>query len=423
MLTFRNKIIGAAVIGTLLEWAEYCFYAYSATKIGHLFFPQFDARLGVLAAFGIFALGYVARPLGAVLFGHLGDIYGRKRALTGAILLMGLATLSIGCLPTYAQAGIFAPILLICARLLQGIAVAGEFNGAAIYLFEHSESKSKYLTTSWVSTASAGGMLCGAAIVAVVSMRWMPEWGWRIPFFLGAISCAIGHMIRKNAAESPTFLAFTKNKTRSKLPLLDVIKNHPIPMLKTAALAAFVGINVYTCNIYFTAFLVQNASFTTSKATWIAAFGQASVTLMIPFFAQSADRTNSNRLLIQGLMLAAIAAPLNFLLGSLHLTTLALSGQFLYAVANAMYSATMFKYLCDIFPPHLRYSGITLAWSISVALLGGTAPAMATLLSGYSNYGFSAGLYVSFSAALALMILYTLSPTPSKTPQSIASDS
>ncbi len=395
----KRKITFAAIIGTLLEWAEYCFYGYSATKIGALFFPQLDKRAGILAAFAVFALGYVARPLGAVLFGYIGDIYGRKKALSSAILLMGIATLAIALLPTYSQAGILAPLFLISARLIQGIAVAGEFNGAGIYLIEHADHEHQYLAGSWIPSAASAGMLFGAGIVSFTSLSWMPEWSWRIPFFMGAISCLIGHIIRKNAAESPEFMSFKKNNVNLNFPLFEVIKEKPLSILKTMAIAAFVGIYVYTGNIFFTSYLIHYSNYSVSQATWLAAIGQGAATLLMPLFALYADKKGGNRLLKQGLIVSAIVGPLNIYLANQHSLFLVITAQLLYALANGLFSSVIFKYLYDLFPTHLRYSGITFAWSLSVAIFGGTAPLVASYL------GSSAGIYVSCAALITLILL------------------
>lgn len=394
----NNRMITlAAIIGTFLEWAEYCFYGYSATKIGSLFFPQLDKSAGILAAFAVFALGYVARPVGAVIFGYIGDVYGRKKALSSSILLMGLATLAIGLLPTYTDVGLLAPILLISARLIQGVAVAGEFNGASIFLIEHADPQHQYLAGSWVPAAASAGMLFGAGIVAFTSSPWMPDWSWRIPFFIGTLSCIIGHLIRKNAAESPEFVAFRKTQVNIRFPLIEVLKEKPLAFAKTMAIAAFVGIYVYTGNIFFTAYLIQTSHFSITQSTWLAAFGQACATLLMPLFALYADKKGGNGILTLGLLLSAIVAPLNLFLANQHNLGLAIIAELLYALANSLFSATIFKYLYDLFPIYLRYTGITFAWSLSVALLGGTAPLIASYL------GSAAGLYVSAAALLALL--------------------
>ena len=149
MLHKNLKFTFVTVFGTFLEWAEYCIYGYLAAKISGLFFPQVDPRIGLLATFGIFAAGFIARPLGGVIFGHIGDTYGRKKALSYSMAMMGVATVAMGFLPTYAEIGIAAPILLLLCRILQGLSVSGEFNGAAIFLIEHAQPGCKNLAGSW----------------------------------------------------------------------------------------------------------------------------------------------------------------------------------------------------------------------------------------------------------------------------------
>ncbi len=181
-----RQIILANSIGTLVEWAEFCFYGYLVHLFSHLFFPMLSNSASIIAAFGAFGISYLARPLGGLLFGHIGDKFGRQRALSGAILLMGLATFGVGILPTYNSIGIAAPILLVLLRLLQGVAVAGEYTGAAIYILEHHQAR-PYFASSWIGASSAAGMLVGALFGVIVSLPAMPDWAWRIPFYCGFI--------------------------------------------------------------------------------------------------------------------------------------------------------------------------------------------------------------------------------------------
>ncbi|HRE30845.1 MAG TPA: MFS transporter, partial [Candidatus Berkiella sp.] len=187
--------IGIISLGTLLEWAEYTFYGYMALTLSSLFFPSSNPKVALIKTFGIFSAGYIMRPLGAIIFGAMGDNLGRKPALMSSLLLMGFATFTIGCLPTYATIGIGAPLLLLLMRLLQGLAISGEYNGAGIFLVEKSSSN-PCLAGSWVSASAAAGMVVGGVAALLVNHPLAPLWAWRVPFLLGGLSCFLGLMCR-----------------------------------------------------------------------------------------------------------------------------------------------------------------------------------------------------------------------------------
>lgn len=404
MLSKNAKLILISVIGTLLEWAEYSIYGYMAAKIGSLFFPHIDERTALIATFGIFAAGFIARPLGGIVFGHMGDKYGRKRALTVSIALMGIATTSMGLLPTYQTIDILAPLLLLICRIIQGFAASGEFNGAAIFLIEHAQPQRKNIAGSWAGAAAAAGMVTGALIVSVVSYDWMPTWAWRIPFWLGSLSCVVGLYLRNQISESPEYLAIQAQQVqKATIPILALLKDQKLMLLQTAGIAAFVGIYVYVCNIYFTSFLIQSAHFPAHRAILIAAYGQCLVAIGIPIMGNLADKFNGRTLMLIGLIGAITVAPIIFLLGMMHTVAMALCAQTLYALFNAMTTAPVFNYLNQLFPTAQRYSGITIPWSLSVAIFGGTAPMISQYLVGTWQLNLGPAIYVSLSALVALI--------------------
>lgn len=209
-----NKITVSASIGTIIEWAEFSFYGYLAYKFAFIFFPK-NTSHALTLSFLVFASSYLARPFGAIIFGYIGDYIGRKRALVSSLIIMGVVALCMGVLPTYDSIGTIAPILLVIFRITQGIAVSGEFTGSAIFIAEHHAGKYKNLAISWISVSSAIGMMIGSLMATIISLDFMPEWSWRVPFFLGFISCLIGIYIRASLEETPAFL--TKgNKTDRK---------------------------------------------------------------------------------------------------------------------------------------------------------------------------------------------------------------
>jgi len=395
----KKSLISIISIGTLLEWAEYTFYGYMALPLSALFFPESSSQIAVLKTFGIFAMGYFMRPLGAIFFGHIGDKLGRKPALMTSLFLMGIATFCIGCLPTYATWGVFAPMLLLILRMFQGIAISGEYNGAGIFLIEKIGSKYPAVAGSWISASAAGGMVVGGIAALLTTLPFAPDYAWRIPFLLGGISCFIGLVLRNQVSES------LPNSIPDKMPLLQVLSQYKKSLLFTAAIAAFTGIFVYIGNVYIIVFLKQQVNLVTHHATLFAIFGEIIVMLAIPVMAFIADCTDAYRQYRAGLLLIALSAPLIFLLcttGNYLLITLAM---ILYGVLNGMVCGPMVKMMYDQFPPHLRYTGISFAWSVSAALFSGTAPMVAQYLMTQFQWILGPPFYVSLAAIVTYVIV------------------
>lgn len=389
--------IGIISLGTLLEWAEYTFYGYMALTLSGLFFPSSDPKAALVKTFGIFAVGYIMRPLGAILFGTIGDNLGRKPALMASLLLMGFATFAIGCLPTYTTIGIAAPLLLLLMRLLQGLAISGEYNGAGIFLVEKSTIQ-PCLAGSWVSASAAAGMVVGGIAALLTSHPNAPIWAWRVPFLLGGLSCFLGLWCRYRLTESPHFA--TQNPSIKRIPLWQLVVKYKSSFIVAGAIAAFTGIFVYIGNIYVVVFLKQTVHLPMNHATLFAILGEIIVAMMIPIMAYVADRTDAYRQYRLGLCMVALFCPITFMLcytGDYVLITLAM---LLYGTLNGIVCGPMVKILCDQFPAQVRYTGVSFAWSLSAALFAGTAPLIAEIITTRFNWVLGPSLYVSFIAVI-----------------------
>lgn len=399
------KLILITAIGTMLEWAEYTFYGYLALKLSGLFFPQQDAMIAVIKTYAIFAIGYVMRPLGAILFGALGDQYGRKPALILSMLLMGLATFAIGCLPTYQSWGQAAPICLLLLRMLQGIAVSGEFNGAGIFLIEKIGQKNPCLAGSWVSSAAAGGMVLGGLAAFIVTLPAMPEWSWRIPFLIGGTSCLVALWFRRDITESKPFLTQPKQRSSIRNFFVSTLSLYKHSFFYVAAMAAFTGIYVYILNVYVVAFLIHHADVPSHHAALFAMFGETLVCIFIPVMARLADAWHAEKQYLTSLMLIACLSPVLFawlLTGTYGYITAAMV---VYGLLNALMCGPMVKLLVDQYPIRARYTGISFAWSFSAAIFSGTAPMIAQFLTGSMGWMMGPGYYVSAMALLAVAVI------------------
>ncbi len=398
--TRKSLLVSIVSLGTLLEWAEYTFYGYMAVSLSGLFFPENNLEVAILKTYGIFAAGYLMRPLGAIIFGHIGDNFGRKPALMFSLFLMGAATVCIGCLPTYEQIGYLAPLILLIMRMLQGIAISGEYNGAGIFLVEKTGKNYPCLAGSWISASAAIGMVFGGVAAFLTSLPTAPLWAWRVPFLLGGISCFLGFWLRNKINETPI------KRQQQTIPLLAVFRERKKSLLTVAAIAAFTGIFVYIGNIYIVAFLKQQLQLPTHHASFFAILGETIVALLTPVMAYVADKTCPYRQYRQGLLCVALGSPCIFLLCSSANYLYISLAMMLYGVLNAIVCGPMVKILFDQFPSTQRYTGVSIAWSISAAIFGGTAPLAAQYLNSQFDWALGPSFYVSL-AALTTYAIFT----------------
>lgn len=392
----------AILIGTLLEWMEFTYFAYIIDKIAVTFFPSINHNLNILLAFGTFAVSYIARPIGGIIFGIIGDKYGRKPAMYYSLVGMGIATMTIGITPAYTTIGIFSPLVLIIARIIQGIAVSGETSGSAIYLIENN-SKKPYLASSLTCIFSALGMFVGAMLAVIISLPALPSWGWRVPFIVSGTLCGIGIYIRYKLHESQAFLKIQQQDKIATYPILELFRNYRLAAVQTFAIAAFIGIYIYICNIWWISYATQNNLLDEVTAKIYATMAQGLVIIFTFLLAFIAEYTGGKWIMRGGLFISIIAAYGLFNPHNIWSTSYLISMEILYAIGNASLSATMYKYFADIFPPSIRYTGQSVMWSIAVAIFGGTAPLVAQKLAIISIYWVIA--YIALSATLTLLLL------------------
>jgi MHS family proline/betaine transporter-like MFS transporter len=401
----KIKLVFIASLGTLLEWAEYTFYGYMATKLATLFFPTDNDSISLMKTFGIFASGYLMRPVGAYLFGRIGDLKSRSSALFWSMMLMGACGLGIGLLPTYQTIGFWAPLILLFFRLLQGISVGGEYNGAGIFLTEQFGPSHRCLAGSFISMASAFGMVFGGLGAYFVMLPDMPEWIWRVPFLLGSLSCFLGLWLRRSFLAASSVLASTLPPLNFKLFFKKFSRNFFIVF----SIGALTGVFVYVNNVYFVVFLNKQVGLLKHEAILIVVFGEALAALLIPVFAWYADKTGPTKIYQFGLIMAVLFTPSIFWFAQYGDTTNLLVSQCIFAILNALISAPMVYLVVHLFPAHLRYRSISIAYSLGAGLFGGTAPMVAEYLqTQYEWIGgifYPPGIYVCFFALVTWFII------------------
>ncbi len=383
-----RSVVFASAIGTIIEWYDFLIYGMAAALVfNKLFFPSIDPLLGTLAALGSYAVGFLARPLGGAIFGHYGDRIGRKSILMITLAMMGLGTFLIGLLPTYAQIGIWAPILLVTLRFIQGIGLGGEWGGAAVMVLEHSPKNRRGFYGSLVQVGFPLGLVIATLVFSFVSK--MPEedimsWGWRVPFLISAVLIVVGMFIRKNVHESPVFEDMKARQEIVKSPVMDVILKHP----RTFFVAIGLKISEVSWVYMLTVFMVVYATGTLGlpktlilDAILIAAIVEI---VTIPLFGFLSDVIGRRPLYFIGaLFTIAFAFPLFWIMEMRTAEAVILTIVFAMSMGHGLMFAPEATYFPELFGANVRYSGASFGFQVAAAIGGGLSPIIATALAGY----------------------------------------
>ena len=402
-----RRVVMASLIGTTIEWYDFFLYGSAAALVfNKLFFPSFDPFVGTLLAFATYAVGFVARPLGGVVFGHFGDRIGRKRLLMLSLVLMGVATVLIGLLPTYAQIGVWAPAGLIALRLVQGFAVGGEWGGAVLMAAEHGDSARRGFWASWPQAGVAAGSLLSAGMLAIMAGA-MSEadflaWGWRVPFLLSALLVVVGWYIRNRVSESPMFeQALDESEVPPRMPALDVLRERPGAILLGAGLRVGENISYYILTVFSLTFLVDVAEESRSLALRALLIGAAVQFFAIPLLALLSDRIGRRPVYaFGGLALAAFIFLFFPMLASgeqLQIVAAIVIGLVLH---SAMYGPQA-SFITELFPTRIRYSGVSIAYQLTSIVAGSLAPIIALWLYKGSGSATPVAIYVEVACLVS----------------------
>ncbi len=410
-----KRAVRASLAGNVLEWYDFAIYGYMAPIIGRLFFPADDEWASLLAAFGVFAAGYLARPLGGALFGHIGDKVGRKTSLVISILAMGAATVAIGLLPTYADVGAGAAAALVALRILQGLSVGGEYTGSIVFVTEHAPVRRRGFYAAFPQVGAIAGFLLGsllgAFISAVLDPKEMSDWGWRLPFLFGGVIAVFGLMLRRQLSESPAVAAL---KMAESSPVILALRDHWRVILKIACLLLPFGIGFYLMFIYAAAYQESRLQFSTGQALEI-----SSVNLAIMLVVQLPLSWLSDRIGRKPLLVAAAIAILLFswpLWWMMHQGSVsaAILGQAGFAVMFSMTAAGMAPAMVELLPAGVRCSGVSIAYNLSIGIFGGSAPLIATYLVERTHDDATPAYYLMGAGVVMLASLLTLKETAGK---------
>jgi metabolite-proton symporter len=401
-----RRVVMASLIGTTIEWYDFFLYGSAAALVfNKLFFPEFDPLTGTLLAFATYALGFVARPVGGIVFGHFGDRIGRKRLLMLSLVLMGVATVLIGLLPTYAQIGIWAPIALIGLRLIQGFAVGGEWGGAVLMAAEHGDAARRGFWASWPQAGVPAGNLLAAAVLAIMAAVQTEadflDWGWRVPFLLSALLVVVGWYIRNRVSESPMFEAeLDAAEAPARVPAIDVLRERPRALVLGAGLRVGENISYYILTVFSLTYLVDVSHESRSLALNALLIGAAAQFFAIPALALLSDKVGRRPVYALGAFgLAAWCFAMFGLLGSGDNTSIVLALVVGLVLHGAMYGPQA-AFITELFPTRIRYSGVSLAYQLTSIVAGSLAPIIALWL--YKEYASATPVAIYVGAACVI---------------------
>lgn len=415
MIGKQKKIVLAGAIGNALEWYDFTIYAFFVPIIAKQFFPSKDQFLSLLATFGVFAVGFLVRPIGALLFGYIGDHTGRKKALIISMVMMSFPTFLIGVLPTHTMIGVAAPILLIALRIVQGLAVSGELTTATVFLIEHATPHRRGVAGSLVMAGALLGMVLSSLFATFMSQcldtAALEIWGWRIPFLIGGLIGIIGLKVRLRSAEPALYEAVqTHQKTQGNpVSVLGHVSSLQYKTLtKGIFLTSIMGIANYFLIAYFNTFLIDNQGLPMSSVMVINTIAITIQIISTLGMGYLSDYVGRKYVLGGGMIvLAALAYPIFWLL-TRHDIYLALLGEILFATAGGAISGLIPTTLAEMFDTYHRNMGISISYNVSLALFGGTAPLIAITLVASLHNNFAPALYLVAVSTLAFLALLRL---------------
>lgn len=406
-----KRVVISGMIGNGLEWYDYALYGQTAWLLAKLFFPAGDPAVQLLATFGVFAAGFLIRPLGAILFGWIGDRYGRKNAMILAVLMMAIPTGCIGLLPTYESIGLWAPVLLTLIRLLQGLSLGGEFSGSITYIVEHAPADRRGLAGAASLVSLILGFLLGLLVVrglmAYVGQEAFEAGIWRVPFLIGIAIGIVGFYIRSHCHESPIYTKACQEGALAKKPVRQAFAEYPKEMLQGFAIYITVTMPFYLSTIYFISFSHLHLGVSSDDALTMSIFNMLALLLIKPISAWGSDFVGRRKVMMISAiaMMLAVYPLFTFLQPGSSLLAIGLA-QFAFTVILGFYIGPVPAALVELFPTSVRFSGMAIAYNASAALFGGTAPMVCEWLMKSTGTSFSIAYYVIACNLASLMALY-----------------
>jgi len=411
------KVAFASLVGTAIEWYDFFLYGTAAALVfNKLFFPQFDPNVGTIVAFATFGIGFVARPIGGLVFGHFGDRIGRKTMLYLTLLIMGLGTTLVGALPSYQTIGIWAPILLVACRLVQGFALGGEWGGAVLMAVEHAPANRRGFYGSWPQLGVPAGLVLGTVVFGIFS-RYPEEqflrWAWRIPFLLSVVLVGVGMFIRMRIAESPAFERIKAAKREARMPIFEAITKHPKNLLLAMGVRfAENGLfYVYATFVfaYATNILKVPRPMILTAVTIAAAIEAATISM----FGLLSDKIGRRPVYMFGAIFSGLwAFPFFWIMGYKDPLLMTLGVTLGLAVGHAAMYGPQASFLSEMFSARVRYSGASLGYQFASIFAGALTPMVSmSLLTWYGGVFWPVAIYMMVLAAITVVSLYFATET------------
>jgi MHS family proline/betaine transporter-like MFS transporter len=404
-----SRIIVAGMIGNALEWYDFAVYGYFAVAIGHQFFPQTDSAAQLLATFGVFALGYLMRPIGGVIIGDIGDRYGRRAALTVSIAAMAIPTFLIGLLPGYQALGLLAPLLFTFLRMLQGLSVGGEFPSSMVFLVERASPGRRGFSGAFGPLGGSSGILLGSAVgagfAATMSAASLDSWGWRIPFLLGLLVGLAGFLVRRYLPEQAAADRFEG------APIVETLRDHWRVVVRLAALSVFCAVGFYVAFVYVATWLQTAVGLSAARALEI---NTVSMVVLLPVTLAGgwlSDRLGRKPVMVAATLTGIVAGAPLFLLMQHPSVVFALLGQLGLALIIGLFVGALPSAIVEAAPERVRCTAVALGYNTTLGIVGGLTPLAATWLVQRTGDEVAPGFLIMAAAAISLIAVFGVDET------------